>query len=426
MGKRSGHQLKKRLLPWIGLLSLVCFLVTAGLPGFAVASDPPRNSIFLIGDGMGFEQVKAAGIYLMGVEGTLSFESLPYHAEMTTYSANSSVTDSAAASTAMATGVKVNNGVVSVEIPGDASELETILEFMKDRGKRTGLVTTTNMTHATPAGFGGHDSNRNNTSAIAGDYLNQTRPNVLFGGGGNDMSVSSALIAGYTVVTVAAEMLALDTAAVSLASGQFGSGYMPYELDGLGDLPHLSQMTEIALDILDNNLDGFFLMIEGGRIDHAGHSNDIRRNVHETIEFSYAVQKVIAWAANRSDTLILVTADHETGGLTVTENTDDDGYPIVSWSTTNHTGVNVPLYAWGVNAQLISGVIDNTELFSIATASICLGDFYNDGDVDGADLALLIEDLGCTSGCAYDLTGDGEVDADDLAELAMQFGEGCP
>ncbi len=372
------------------ILMSVWFLVTLGLPSFAAPGDPPQNVIMLIGDGMGFEQVRAAGMYLNGIEGTLSFEMLPYQADMTTYSANSSVTDSAAAATAMATGVKVNNGVVSVAIPGDGSELETLLEYMRDKGKSIGLVTTTYMTHATPASFGAHDSSRNNTSAIATDYLNQTLPNVLFGGGGNGLDFSNAQSVGYTVVTDASEMLALNTALVNMASGQFGIGHMPFELDGLGDLPHLSEMTEIALDILDNDPDGFFLMVEGGRIDHAGHSNDIQRNVHETIEFSYAVQKVIDWAAGRMDTLILVTADHETGGLTVIANNGAGHYPTVSWSTGSHTGVTVPLYAWGVNAELILGGIDNTELFAIAVAPAsldCLLDFDYDGDVDGKDLA---------------------------------------
>ena len=373
------------------ILMLVCFLVAIWLPGSAAAGGPPRNVIFLIGDGMGFEHVKAARMYLNGDEEPLSFESLPYQAEMTTDSANSPVTDSAAAGTAMATGVKVNNGVVSVAIPGDGSELETLLEYLQDRGKSTGLVTTTSMTHATPACFGAHEESRGNTSEIAADYLYQTRPNVLFGGG--EPELDDAEDSGYTVVTNVFEMLALDTAAESMVSGQFGSGHMPFEFDGLGDLPPLSYMTEIALDILDNDPDGFFLMVEGGRIDHAGHSNDIERNVHETIEFSYTVQEVIDWAAGRSDTLILVTADHETGGLTVIANNGAGDYPTVTWSTGGHTGVNVPVYARGPNAELISGIMDNTELFAVATT--CLWDYDDDGDgdVDGEDLQDLIDNF---------------------------------
>ena len=129
----------------------------------------PKNVILLIGDGMGFEQVKAAGMYLNGAAGTLSFEALPYQGQLTTYSANSSVTDSAAAGTALATGFKVNNGVISMAFPGDGRELRTSLEYYQLLGYRTGLVTTTYITHATPATFGAHEPSRDNLRPVAGN-----------------------------------------------------------------------------------------------------------------------------------------------------------------------------------------------------------------------------------------------------------------
>lgn len=349
--------------------SMLLLAIAAG----AVA-DGPRNVIFLIGDGMGFEQVRAGGMYAHGAGGAFPFESFPYRGQITTYSANSSITDSAAAATAIATGRKVNNGVISLAIPGNGGELETLLEYSQARGKRSGLVTTTYMTHATPAAFGAHEPSRNNLSQIAGDYLNQTRPNLLFGGGGNGLSLARAVAAGYTVVTDRAEMQALNPATAELVSGQFGRTHLPYEYDysigadpGYDTLPHLSEMTVAALDILDRDPDGFFLMVEGGRIDHAGHENHIRRNVFETIEFSNTLDEVFDWVQGRDDTLLLVTADHETGGLSVLANNGQGNFPTVRWSTTGHTGVNVPIYAWGVNAELISGVMDNTDLFRVAT-----------------------------------------------------------
>ncbi|MEE8308111.1 MAG: alkaline phosphatase, partial [Gammaproteobacteria bacterium] len=127
-------------------------------------------------------------------------------------------------------------------------------------------------------------------------------------------------------------------------------------------------MTATALSILDNDPDGFFLMVEGGRIDHAGHGNDIQRNVLETVEFANTVQVAMDWAAGRTDTLILVSADHETGGLTVLENNGFGALPTVEWSSGSHTGVNVPVYGWGVNAKMISGVMDNTEMFAVVIA----------------------------------------------------------
>jgi alkaline phosphatase len=345
---------------------VIFIILLAAIPANALPTGP-KNVILLIGDGMGFEQVDAAGMYLNGSEGTLSFESFTNQGEITTYSANSSVTDSAAAATAIATGHKVNNGVISMADPGDGSELQTMLEHFGQTGKSTGLVTTTYITHATPAAFGAHEPSRNNTSQIATDYLSQSRPNVLFGGGGNGISASAASGAGYSVVTDRAGLFGLDTETASMVAGLFGTTHLPYEYDGLGALPHLSEMAERALNILDNDPDGLFLMVEGGRIDHAGHSNDLARNIYETIEFADTTQVVLDWAVDNPDTLVLVTADHETGGLSVLANNKEGNLPSVSWSTTGHTGVNVPVYAWGINSDLVSGVLDNTDIYEIAT-----------------------------------------------------------
>ena len=342
-----------------------------------------KNVIFCIGDGMGFEKVKAAGMYVHGEAGTLSFEAFPYQGEVTTHSADSSMTDSAAAATALATGFKVNNGVLSTALPGDGRELYTLLECFRDQGKSTGLVSTTFITHATPAAFGAHNPSRGNLEEIAGDYLNYTRPNVLFGGGGNGMSAAEAEAADYTVITDQQGLLTLDTKNLSRVSGQFGDTNLPYEYDGLGDLPHLSEMAVTALDILARNPIGFFLMIEGGRIDHAGHSNDIERNVCETIEFSKTLRVVMDWSQGRNDTLIIVTADHETGGLQVLENNGVGNFPTVSWSTGGHTSTNVPVYGWGPNAERIDGLMDNTDLFRVVHNGV---DKLN--PVMGADAAL--------------------------------------
>jgi len=327
-------------------------------------SGAPKNVIISIGDGMGPEQVKAAGMYA-GTPGSMSFEQFPHQAEVTTHAANDPVTDSAASATAIATGVKVNKGVISLATPGDGQPLTTVLEIFQGSGKSTGLVTTTEMTHATPAAFASHQPSRNNQRQISQDYFNTSRPKVLFGGGGSGMSVKAAETAGYQVVTTARQMQQLDTETATRVSGQFGKGHLPYEYDGMGNLPHLPDMTKTALNILDNDPDGLFLMVEGGRIDHAGHANDIERNVMETLEFAKAVTEVVKWAQNHPDTLIIVTADHETGGLKVLDDRDQGNIPQVSWSTWGHTGVNVAIYGWGVNSEQISGVMDNTDIFHL-------------------------------------------------------------
>lgn len=398
---------------------ILFFVVTVNS---AFAQTGAKNVILFIGDGMGPEQIKAAGMYANGGPNSLCFESFPYKSTMTTYSADNPVTDSAAAATAIATGYKVNNSVVSLAIPGDSGELQTRLEYAKSQGKKTGLVTTTYISHATPACFGAHENNRSNYAEIVNDYLNQTRPNVLFGGGANGITPSMAVAAGYTVVTNRASLYSLDTNSVSFVSGQFGSTYLPYEYDGLGNLPHLSEMTDVALDILDNEPNGFFLMVEGGLIDQAGHSNDIQRNVFETIEFANSVQKAIVWSTGRNDTLIVVTADHETGGLTVTHNNGQGLFPTVTWSTTSHTNKNVPVYGWGFNAYLANNVSDNTDIFAATT--IGYPDYDSDNDVDFADFAFFAakwELQNCRPPdycCGTDLDISGRIDAEDLAMFA--------
>ena len=327
--------------------------------------DFPRNVIFCIGDGMGFEAVKAAGYYASGETGNLSFEAFPHRAEMATYAANTPMTDSAAAATAMATGHKVNNGVISMELPGSGAPLKTLLEIFKAQGKHTGLVSTTYITHATPAAFAAHNPQRNNLSDIAHDYLHLTRPNILLGGGANGLTEADAEAAGYTVVTDRECLFNLNTDAETYISGQFGDTNIPYMFDGPNDLPHLSEMAAVAVDFLSNAPEGFFLLVEGGRIDHAGHSNDIERNVLETIEFSKTVQTIFDRVARRNDTLILVTADHETGGLQVHKNNGQGRVPDISWSTGGHTVSNVPLYGWGVNADSICGLMNNTDLVKV-------------------------------------------------------------
>ena len=328
-----------------------------------------KNVIFCIGDGMGFEAVKAAGYYAYGETGTLSFEAFPHRAEMATYAANSPMTDSAAAATAMATGYKVNNGVISMEFPGSGTPLKTLLEIFKAQDKWTGLVSTTYITHATPAAFAAHNPERNNLADIAHDYLHLTRPNVLLGGGGNGLTEKDAEAAGYTVVTDREGLLNLDTDTENCVSGQFGDTNIPYIFDGSDDLPQLSEMVSAALDILCNAQGGFFLLVEGGRIDHAGHSNDIERNILETIEFSKTVQIIFDRVAGRDDTLILVTADHETGGLKAHKNNGKGQVPDISWSTGGHTVSNVPLYGWGRNAERVGGIMNNTDLIKVVGLS---------------------------------------------------------
>ncbi len=403
-----------------------------------LSAAPPKNVIILIGDGMGFEQVDAAGMYMYGYDyglspaHLLSFQTLPYQGELTTYSASSSVTDSAAAGTSLATGFKVDNGVIAMAYPSNGSyaygtEIETLLEYFQQRGKSTGLVTTTYVSHATPASFGAHEPARGNYSQIITDYLTQTQPKVLLGGA-KYINSAAALAAGYSVVTTRAQLLDPNAISSPKLSGQFGSDHLPYEHDGnYATLPHLSEMAGVALEILQDDPDGFFLMVEGGRIDHAGHANQIERNVRETVEFANTVQTILDWAAGRHDTLIIVTADHETGGLDVVANNGVSAFPSVTWSTGDHTGVNVPIYAWGHNAEMVGGIMDNTAIVEMATADLLTGDLNDDGMVNIVDLNMVLIDWSKTGGFTdprSDANGDGTIDIVDLTSVLDDWGEG--
>jgi alkaline phosphatase len=342
--------------------------VRAGIVGVCLAfsvsafGGPIRNVILCIGDGMGPGQVASAHCYLGG---PLVFETFPHQTRVTTLSAGGDITDSAAAATALATGYKASDGVVSLALPGDGSERETVLEVFAKRGKSTGLVTTSYLTDATPAGFGAHATVRSDYGTIANDYLTRTKPNVLFGGGGAGLDIGTAQAAGYRVATNTASLLALTSAREDHVAAFLGAGPMPYVYDGLGDFPTLSQMAGVALARLSRDPDGFFLMIEGGRIDHACHANDIDRCVPETVAFNEAVRGVCAWASNRVDTLVIVTADHETGGLTVAADNGAGVLPEVTWSTGGHTATPVAVYAFGVNAELVEAATDNTQLCGV-------------------------------------------------------------
>ena len=368
-----------------------------GLSGLAAAlvflaagsawAEAPRNVILLIGDGMGFEQVKAASLYATGKPGALAFEPY-YRGEVTTHSLDSHrkddhATDSAAAATAFATGRKTTNGRLGRTPAGE--NLQTILEYLAERGKWTGLVTTVPITHATPAGFAAHSDSRGDYEKIADDYFERSRPNVLFGAywaDGKGVTQEKARAAGYAVVRTRnelADFLRRNTDPPHL-SGQFAAGQLPYEFDDgarqgepsvtYDTAPHLAEMTAAALQILARSPDGFFLMVEGGAIDWACHKNHLERTVGEALEFAKAFQTVLDWLGDRDDTLVIVTADHETGGLWVVKPKGAGEYPDVFWGTPGHTGANVPLYAHGPGAERFGRVVDNTDLFEVMTGGV--------------------------------------------------------
>lgn len=336
-------------------LSVICFSSLCG----AVCGVPPRNIVLFIGDGMGPEQIKLARMYANGDTAPFGFETLPWHATMTHNNIFGETTDSAASATAMATGVKVANEVVSMQIPGDGGPMETILERLAAEGKATGLVTHSALvTDATPAAFGAHVADRHDTAGIVHDYLTDTRPNVLFGQASSAMSDHLATSAGYQIAHSEAEMSALR-----FNDGEdHALGTWPSE-----DEPAFVDMTAKALDLLDDMPEGFFLMVHEQDPDNGGHAHSRTLVANGVLSLASAFDATWNWAQSHPDTLLLVTADHETGGLTVVENLGVGNLPAVTWGASGHTQTAVDVYAFGPGARLVQGEMENTDIFRVAS-----------------------------------------------------------
>lgn len=329
----------------------------AGLSHDAAAScQSRRNVILLIADGYGKAQIEATRMYLNGNREPLSFETLPYQASVTTLDARGGITDSGASATALATGHKVDSYVLSVALPGDARTLRTALEIHAERGKWTGLVTThTSITDATPAAFAAHVSYRFDDAEIAGQYFAASRPNLLIGLTASGITAPEATRAGYTVVQSASELSEVVAGSEPHVSGQFDET----------SVPPLSQLATDALRLLEPSPEGFFLLLEQEQTDSSGHARDLQGVLTAAAEFDAMVQVVLQWVADRDDTLVVVGADHETGGLIVDEPTPKVGViPSHSYTTSSHSGAEVSFFALGPGAEAITGTLDNTQLFA--------------------------------------------------------------
>lgn len=312
-------------------------------PDFTAAkADPmkPKNVIIFIGDGMGVGQIEIARHMEYGKEGSLFIESLPNVALVKTYSANKQVTDSAAAGTAIATGVKTYNGAIGVDVNG--VEVDSVLDNFQKAGRKVGVISTNTVTDATPAAFTASAADRYAGQPAAARQMLEHEYDVLLGGGlqyfgpkkqdGVDLLPKYEKV-GYTIVKDKDQLAAVKGTDKLL--GLFNKSYMNYKLDRddvESNEPSLELMTEKAIDILKQDKDGFFLMVEGARIDHAAHAADVTGVWQEMMEFDRTVQQTVNWAKDRKDTLIIVLADHETMGLSVTEPMDIAGLKQVTVS----------------------------------------------------------------------------------------------
>ncbi len=282
-----------------------------------------KNVIFMIGDGMGYNQIHITQELL---EKKLFLTTLPVSGMVFTHSANNRVTDSAAAATALATAHKTNNQNLGKNPEGQ--DLPTLLEKFKKAKKRTGLVTTTSLTDATPAAFAAHAANRKEHTLIA-QWILKNQVDLLLGGGRKYFLPLLAQFKkqNYELITSTEELAHILPLKNKKLLGLFHEEHLNYEIDreelsDMKDEPSLSQMTQSALQFLKNAPKGFFLMVEGGKIDHSAHEIDVATMAQEVLEFDHAIETAYAFAKKRKDTLIVVTADHETAALGFVEATD--------------------------------------------------------------------------------------------------------
>ena len=316
-----------------------------------------KNIIFMIGDGMGLEQISAAWVCNGG---KLNLDNFTYVGLQRTYSANKLVTDSAAAGSALATGEKTNNGMIAMT--PDSVAVKSLAEEAMEKGKRAGAAVTCRVTDATPAVFFSHAPSRKLMDDIA---VQMTNSGLYFlsGGGtkywsgredGIDL-VGQAEAMGYTYVETKEEMMAVEEGPVIALMDE-------YELQPAldrGDI--LPSSVQKALQVLDNKK-GFFLMIEGSMIDDGGHDNKAGKTMEEIFDFDRTLGLVLEWAEKDGETLVIVTADHATGGMTLLGGSIDEKKIRVNYSTTGHNGVALPVFAWGPHAEDFVGIYENAEL----------------------------------------------------------------
>jgi alkaline phosphatase len=321
-------------------------------------SKKPKNIILLIGDGMGVNQV-FAGITANG--GKLFLDNFKHIGFAKTHSSDNFITDSAAGGTAISTGKKTYNGAIGVDV--DKNPVKTILEESEENGLVTGLVSSSAITHATPASFIAHQASRSSYEDIAADFL-KTDIDVFIGGGYDHFTkredgrnlVNELKAKGYTVEQ--------DMAVIKdINSGKLAGLVAPEHPGRVAERKDMLPVaTQTAINILSAGKKGFFLMVEGSQIDWGGHAKSTVHVVEDMLDFDKAVGKALEFAASNKKTLVIVTSDHETGGMTVLGGSYETGRVRGEFTTGDHSPVMVPVFAYGPGAENFTGIMDNTDI----------------------------------------------------------------
>lgn len=324
---------------------------------------PPKNVILMIGDGMGINQVSAA---MFSSDEPLALEQFPFVGIQKPYSSSSLITDSAAGATAMACGVKTYNGAIGVD--KDSMPVKTLIEEAKELGLAAGVITTSTIVHATPAAFLAHQPSRKMYEKIALDILH-SNVDLLIGGGKkyfakretdlrdlySELSGQNYLVSDYfksdfrDLDIPARKKLAFFTANGDPVPVSKGRDYLPYAC-------------RMAPEFLQMRSDkGFFLVVEAAQIDWGGHANDSDYIIEEMLDFDRAIGEILQFAKQDGRTLIIVTGDHETGGYALNPGSQR-GRLIPAFTSEYHTGVLIPVFAFGPGSELFSGIYENTDI----------------------------------------------------------------
>lgn len=348
------------------LLTLLMLLSCNGPYRQLPAGKKAKNVILLIGDGMGLAQASTAFYFQDKEPSFVRFPVIGLHRNPAT---DALITDSAAGATAFSTGYRSYNAAIGVD--SDTTSRPTILEIAAGQGKSTGLIATSSITHATPASFFAHTAHRNDAEIIASQL--PAAPVGFFAGGGLQYFNQRSDGANYLDSLAAHGFLVntekLERPATFNPDKKYGYLLAPDGLpkmqEGRGDF--LPQATQLALDYLSQDKDGFFLMVEGSQIDWGGHDNDAEYVIRETLDFDKAIGVAMDFAEQNGNTLVIVTADHETGGMSLSaaevRMQADYRHIKPTFSTGGHSASLIPVYAYGPGAELFTGIYWNNEIF---------------------------------------------------------------
>lgn len=345
----------------------------------------PKNIIYMIGDGMGRNIVETTREYCKQslYEGMLAVDLVPQVGWQCTYSADAQITDSAAGGTALSTGYKTSNGTIAMD-KTDTNPYQTVLELAAEKGKSTGIIATKSVTDATPASFTAHVAERGMEEEIAAQQIQMVVDGdldlVLGGGlshystGANARAMKEAQEKGVSYVHDWESTLNAELPVIGLYAAQ--------QLLAISDItPTLAEMTDYALQKLSENDEGFFLMVEGSQIDTKAHANAYFEEVNEMYHFDCAIGVALEFVAMNPDTALVITADHETGGLHLPKESTDDVYSNYCYTTGNHTSIQVPVYAIGYGVEQLSGIKENVDVAKFVASLMGENDFGQKSEV---------------------------------------------